>query len=149
MLHALPYLQAGWWDHNLCPEGLPPQWRCSSCRASIVRNELPHMWCLVFLPWGSARPSDLWPQLQAWMRCPQQWLRMWSSPWSSCPSAWLCSRYAQQVAGWWCTFAPYSNVVCLWAKSRTQHSSPQIPHYSLLSTDLCFCMEKTGQITVP
>ena len=80
-----PYLQVSWWGRSLCPEGPPPRWRWSSCRASRGQSGPPRRWRWASPPGGWARPSGRSPRPPAWPTCPPGSPRTWSWPWLPAP----------------------------------------------------------------
>lgn len=90
-----PYLRVSWWGRSLCPEGPPPRWRCSSCRASRGQSGPPRRWRWASPPGGWARPSGRSPPPPAWLTCPPRSPPTWSSPWSPAPRT--CCRAVLDV----------------------------------------------------
>lgn len=148
-----PYLQVSWWGRSLCPEGPPPRWRCSSCRASRGRNGLPHRWCWASPPGGWAQPSGRSRQLPAWLTCPAESQQTWSWPlWLAPQTCWR--RVFVRVRGLLLpkfVFGSLKSGAWRFQSFPTLQMSSAISCSQLFRSPPCACWfgEKGAQITVP
>ena len=129
-----PYLQVSWWGRSLCPEGPPPRWRWSSCRASRGQSGPPRRWRWASPPGGWARPSGRSPRPPAWPTCPPGSPRTWSWPWSPAPRTCCvqsCGGVCVCVCVRACVRVP---VVCTRVTDREDGvEHPRLPSSCLLS----------------
>lgn len=133
-----PYLQVSWWGRSLCPEGPPPRWRCSSCRASRGRNGPPHRWRWVSPPGGWAQPSGRSRQLPAWLTCPPESQQTWSWPLWLAPQTCWCPVFIR-VRGLMLLKAVKFVFSSLTSGAQRFHSFPTPQTSSPISCSQLFC----------